>query len=154
MAIPPVPCIVTRKYLRGGALARIRRPIWQSQSRLLPVAAERRCSAVDPADHGNEDGVAAGSSGTVHATACSEALGAKALSQEATRVQAFSLSRVGLVETGSVLLSEARAMVRSGQAVWVAGRVGGRPEVIGVEEPSDPTAAGSGLLVRAHAVGA
>ena len=69
-------------------------------------------------------------------------------------MQAFCLSRVGLVETGSVLLPEARAMVRSGQAVWVAGRIGSRPTVLGVEEPRDPEANGAGLLVRMHAHGA
>ncbi len=63
-------------------------------------------------------------------------------------VTAFYLSRAGLVEAGTVPLTRARALVRCGHALWVAGRAGGRPTVLGRAEPADPGASGSGLLVR------
>ena len=65
-------------------------------------------------------------------------------------IPAFYLSRAGLVEAGTVTLTRARDMVRRGQALWVAGRVGGRPTVLGRAEPTDPGAAGCGLLVRVN----
>lgn len=64
-------------------------------------------------------------------------------------VPSFHLSRAGLANAARVPLSVAREMVRRGHAVWIVGRSGGRPIIMGTQEPTDPAALGNGLLVRA-----